>query len=183
MKRFLHGGLLALAAVACLSITGFAAHATEVVVTGTTVALTTDVVIPWGNDLGAIIGVAEQALGAVLLFALTIAARHLPASLSSFVTQQRIAALEPLLEHAIDYALNMAAVAAKDQTVKVNVGSATVATAAQYALDHGAAHLIVWAGGEKGITQKIIARIPTGVLVGSSVPPVVPASVPVPAAA
>jgi hypothetical protein len=103
----------------------------------------------WLADAAAFIGAIAAAVVAWLL-------RKLPASVQQVLTTMQA---EQLLGKAIDYALNAVAGAEKGKTLDVKVGSAVVASAVQYVVDHGPTWLIAWLGGAAAIEQKIIARL------------------------
>jgi hypothetical protein len=133
------------------------------------------VTVPWGDWLSAgIEQIVIPILAAVLLALLAWAAKFLPASLRAYATTKNTAAVEQLLQKAISFALNKAALASAGQSISVPVGSATIANALSYAVAHGPQWLLDLAGGTTGIEQKIIARLPV-----TSAPPAV-APVPLP---
>lgn len=115
-------------------------------------AETTSVSIPAGSWI-------EQAgifIGPVLAAAVLWLVRKLPEQIASILIAARV---DQLLQKAIDYAINSVAGAAKDKALSVDVGSAVVAQAVQYAIDHGPGWLIGWMGGADMIREKIIARL------------------------
>lgn len=119
------------------------------------------VTVPWGNWLDAfIVQIVLPILATVLLAILAWAAKFLPASLRAYATTKNTAAVEQLLQRAITFGLNMIQGAAAGQTLSVPLGSAVLATSAQYAIDHGPAWLLQVMGGEQGVREKILARLP-----------------------
>lgn len=117
----------------------------------------TVVAVPVGNWIGELLQWARDIAitGAVVAF--TWLARKLPQTLVNKFLLERA---EQLLVRAVDYGINATAGATKGLTLDVNVGSAVVANALDYALEHGPGKIIAWMGGANLIKQKIIARIP-----------------------
>jgi hypothetical protein len=139
---------------------GLAAPAAGSTTTTVTTAPAT-VVIPWGDWLDAAIQqVVLPLLATVIAGLVAWASAFLPASLRALVNAKNTAAVEQLLVPAISTGIKKIAADASGKTLDVAVGSAVVAEATQYALDHGPDYLIKWAGGAEGIRQKIIARLP-----------------------
>jgi len=121
----------------------------------------TAVSIPWGNWLDAFIAqIILPILSVLIVSAVAWAAKFLPASLRAYATTKNTAAVEQLLGKAISFGLTKVEGAAAGQTLTVPVGSSVLATSAQYAVDHGPTWLLNWAGGEQGIREKILARLP-----------------------
>ncbi|MBI4921847.1 MAG: hypothetical protein HY834_08865 [Devosia nanyangense] len=123
-------------------------------------AADTSVSIPIGDWLAGATGVLAPILAIAVLAALLYATKFLPATFQAYITKERIAAAEQLLERAVAFGLNKAAEAAKDKTVEVDVRNEAVAKAAQYAIDHGPEKLVTWMGGAPAVGEKIIARLP-----------------------
>jgi hypothetical protein len=84
------------------------------------------------------------------------ALRFLPASVVSIL---KTAQVEQLLKHAIGYGLNAVAGATKGQILTADVGNEVIAKAVAYAVEHGPSAIISWLGGEKGLRDRIIARL------------------------
>jgi hypothetical protein len=118
----------------------------------------TIVSVPWGDWLATLLGDAAAVLSVVILGVVT---RFLPATLKAWLTAQRTAQVEQLLERALGFAAQKIAIAVKGKVLDVDVHNQMVEDALQYAIDHGPAKLIAWMGGADAIEQKIIARIPT----------------------
>lgn len=169
-----------------------AAPATTVVTTpsaagDTTTTISTSapaVKIPWGDWLDAAISqIVIPLLGMILLGILTTAAAivspYLPGWARGIVTAKNIAALDQLLVPSIATGLKAVGSDVAGKTIDVPTKNAAVASAADYAVQHGSAALIKWAGGPEGIRQKIQARfdmIETGVTAAATAT-VAPASV------
>ena len=161
-------------------------------VAASTTTITTSapqIIIPWGDWLDAIINqIIIPIMGAVILGFVTWAAARLapllPANLRALVNAKNTAAIEQLLAPAIANGLKQAAANAAGQQVKLDANSPAVANAAQYAIDHGPAKLIEWAGGPQAIREKIAARIammeqaPAPTVVAVTAQPVVPPAPP-----
>ena len=136
---------------------------------------TTTVSVPWGEWLSTgIEQIIIPILATVLLAILAWAAKFLPASLRAYATTKNTAAVEQLLQKAISFALNKAALASVGQSVTIPVGSAAVTDALNYAIQHGPDWLLKWAGGTTGIQQKIVARLPVTAVVVTEAPKVSP---------
>lgn len=134
--------------------------ATTFVVLFTLPAFAAEVVIPWGDWLGGILGLVAMIAGTIASVLVAWALKFLPATLRAYIDQQRIAQVEQLLQAAITYGVNTVSGATMDKTLNIEVGNAVLAEAIQYAIDHGPAWLINWMGGEDGIRDKIISRLP-----------------------
>lgn len=90
--------------------------------------------------------------------ALTWLVSRLPGPLKFAYNMFRV---EQLLRNAVAGAVNSTAGAVQGKNLNVDVGGEVLAKALQYAIDNGSAGLIKWMGGEVGVQQKLIARIPT----------------------
>ena len=124
-------------------------------------AASTVVSVPWGGWISAgIEQIILPILATVLFGLLTWTAKFLPASLRAYADSKNTAAVEQLLQKAITFGLNKVEGAAAGQALSIPIGSAVLAQSAQYAIDHGPAWLLQWMGGEDGIRQKILARLP-----------------------
>lgn len=133
----------------------------------TTTTITTAppaVSIPWGDWLDAAINqIVVPLLGVVVLAGLTwigaLLAPLLPPALRGFVNAKNTAALEQLIVPALATGLKSVGTTVSGQQVSIPVQSQAIATAADYAVAHGSASLVKWAGGPEGIRQKIEARL------------------------
>lgn len=118
------------------------------------------VVVPYGNwideTLKFIQGFVELGVGGLVAFILT----KLPAPIAAYVSANFRTQVEQVLTNAINYGFNAVEGAVKGKELDVNVGSSVVAEAAQYVVDHGPAKLVDAMGGEQGIKEKIVARLP-----------------------
>jgi hypothetical protein len=95
-------------------------------------------------------------VGTLLLAVVGWGFRKLP---ESVVAVLRTARVEQLLARAIDYGINTVKGASKDKVLDVNVGNAVVAQAARKAVEWAPKWMAEWLGGEKGIRERIIARL------------------------
>jgi hypothetical protein len=121
----------------------------------------TTITIPWGDWLSSAIGVVGMfIIGVVVPALLAWVLSMLPAPIRAWFDQQRIAQVEQLLGRAVDYGLNAVDGAVKGKELSVPVGSAVVAEAAQYAIDHGPSKIIEWLGGPEAVKEMILARLP-----------------------
>lgn len=114
----------------------------------------TDVTIPVGDWLQGLAGFLNTI--AIPLIGIIVAwlARKVPAA---YVTTQNRAAVEQLLEKAIQFALNKAILLAPDK-ITVPISNDIIANATQYAVDQ-APKVVAWAGGSAAIEDKILARL------------------------
>ena len=136
-----------------------ATPAADVVVT-VQAAPDTSISVPLGNwaaDALTFIGsVILAVMGGVLTWVLTL----IPSTLRAYIKDQQIKQVEQLLARAVEYGINAVSGAVKGQHLDVDIGSAVVAQAAQYAIDHGPEKLIAWLGGPDRIKEMVLARIP-----------------------
>jgi hypothetical protein len=75
----------------------------------------------------------------------------------------RISRLNQLLEGALNKAVEEFREDIEDNTVTVDLRNKVLADAARYALDNGANSIVKWAGGEKGIRDKLQSRFQSAV--------------------
>lgn len=118
----------------------------------------TVVAVPWGDWLASILADAAGVLAVVIMAVVT---RFLPASLKAWLTAQRTAQVEQLLERALGYAATKIAASVRGQVLTLDARNRLVADALRYAVEHGPEKLVDWMGGAKGIEEKILARLPT----------------------
>lgn len=111
------------------------------------------VTVEYGTLLGQLSGTILTLAGSVLAAALAF----LPPAVLSLIKTWRI---DQLLNTAINYAVAQAVLATKDRSINVPMDNAMIESALEYALKHGSAKLIEWAGGSAAVRQKIIARAP-----------------------
>lgn len=71
----------------------------------------------------------------------------------------RLFQIEQLLSKSLQAAMNQTAGAVAGQTLTLDVANEVLAKAAQYAVDNGQKALIEWAGGNKGLHDKLTARV------------------------
>lgn len=120
----------------------------------------TEVVLNWGDFLAILLAnladpssVAWTAFGLALTWLVT----RLPGPLQFAF---KLFQVEQLLRNAISASVNSTKGAVEGKTLGIDVGSQVLAKALQYAIDNGQKSLIDWMGGETGIQDKLIARIP-----------------------
>ena len=114
----------------------------------------TDVVIPVGEWSSGIVSFISTFVTPLVVAGVAFMFRHVP---SAYVTTQNRAAVEQLLEKAIQFGLN-AAKSKLPANVTLPVSSDVVAIAARYAIANGP-KVVAWAGGAKAIEDKIYARL------------------------
>ncbi len=124
-----------------------AAMAAEIVAGG---AAPTVVTIPWGDWLTA----AAPDIAALVLAAALWLVRQIPGEVGALLRTKRV---EQLLDRSIGYGINAVAGAAHGRTLSLDVGSAVLAEAVDYAIEH-APRLVAWAG-EDHLAEKIWARL------------------------
>jgi hypothetical protein len=133
------------------------------------VVMAQEVVVPetvvnfrWGDLVGVFLtnlaDNPESGAWTLLGLALTWIVSQLPGPLKWFYNMYRV---EQLLRNAVMGAINSTKGAVAGKSLGVDVGSEVFAKALQYAVDNGNGALIQWAGGTAGLTDKLIARIPT----------------------
>lgn len=115
--------------------------------------------IPWGDWLASVLGTIAAATATVASLIITWALRLLPATLRSYVDEQRRKQAEQLLQRALDYGVNEAKGYITGKTLDIKVGSEVLAGALQYAVDHGPGWLIGWMGGAAKIRDKLLSRM------------------------
>lgn len=111
----------------------------------------TTVTIPWGAWLSA----AAPDVAALVLAAALWLVRQVPGEIGALLRTRRV---EQLLERAIGYGTNCVAGAAHGRVLSLDVGSAVLAEAVDYAIEH-APRLIEFAGGEDALAEKVWARL------------------------
>jgi hypothetical protein len=147
--------------LASLALAASLVLATTIVVLAQTSSLpvpaSTFVSFDWGAALGAL-GTQLVPWAATALLALVIAL--LPAPVRAFLTTQRTAQVEQLLERALGYGVAQVEDAAKGHPLSVDVKNEVLASAIQYALDHGSKALLDFVQ-KDAIPQKLEARVAT----------------------
>lgn len=129
---------------------------------GTGTALAGDggkVEIPLGDWIVAISQFVGQILVPALLGAAVWAGRMISPALGAWLAAQRTAAVEQLLQRAVDYGLNAVAGAAKGKVLTVDVGSQVLGEALGYAVRQGPGKLLTWVGGTDALQRMILARL------------------------
>lgn len=144
-------------------VVGLAASTAAGSTTTTVTTAPPSVVVPWGDWLDAAINqVIVPILGAIVLGLLTFLgaklSQLLPPWLQGVINAKNTAALEQILVPAIATGLKSVGSDVAGQAIDVPAQSTAVANAANYAIEHGSASLVKWAGGPEGIKQKIQAR-------------------------
>ena len=114
----------------------------------------TDVVVPVGQWSSDVFNFFSTFVTPLVVAGVAYMFRHVP---SAYVTTQNRAAVEQLLEKAIQYGLNIAK-AKLPAKVTVPISSDVVAIAARYAVANRP-KIVAWAGGAKAIEDKIYARL------------------------
>jgi hypothetical protein len=117
------------------------------------------VTIPWGDWLSQILGSAAATAGTIAMIIVTYALQFLPATLRSYIDEQRRKQAEQLLERCIAYGINEAKGFVTGKTLDIKVGSEVLAGALQYAVDQGPGWLIGWMGGAERVRDKILSRL------------------------
>lgn len=136
-----------------------AAPPIEIVTCPTTPAAdTTRACAPAGDWVGDV-AVALPSLLATIIMGVVL--RFLPAQLKGFLTAQRTAQAEQLLERALGMAASKLADNLKGKGISVDVKNKVLADGLQYVIDHGADPLKKWLGGQGAIVQKLEARLAT----------------------
>lgn len=133
---------------------------------GSTTTISTQgptVQIPWGNWLDAAINqIVVPILSAIVLGALSLLAIWitplLPSWMRGIITQKNIVALDQLIVPSLATGLKAVGSDVSGKSINFGIKDAAITAAANYAIDHGSAALIKWAGGPEGIRQKIQAR-------------------------
>lgn len=117
----------------------------------------------WTIPYGSMISGGAETISAVLLTVLSAmlvyAGKFLPGIMGAVYRNFLMKQAEQLLQRAVDYGINATKDATKGKTLDINVGSAVIANAAEYATASGWKFLIDWLGGQEGLKQKIFARI------------------------
>lgn len=155
MNRF----LLSLIGTALL-LTPLRALAQEGASSALASAPTSVVTVPVGTWFSDASGVITDVLEVVVGAFVTVILAHVPPALRTYITKGTIAQVDQLLARAISFGVQKAVVASSGTNVTLAVGSPAVATAVQYAIDHGPEKLVAGMGGAAGIEEKIIARLP-----------------------
>lgn len=127
--------------------------------TGTALAQSTVVTIPYGDWIAAVL----PFLGAVLLLGLMILVgyglRFLPPWAQALASKAILDQVQKYAADAIEWGVQAAQGAVKGQTVSVQVGSEIVAAAVQHAIDTWPKAVIDRLGGAAGIKNEIIKRL------------------------
>lgn len=125
----------------------------------TALAADTTVQIPVGDWVAWLAGFLRDILVSALMAVVLWIARMLSPAVAAWLSAQRTAAIEQLLQRAVDYGLNAVVGAARGQQLPVNVGSEVLAHALGYAVQQGPAKLLAWAGGTEALRDMILARM------------------------
>lgn len=119
----------------------------------------TTIQIPVGDWVVGIAGFLRDILVPALMGMLVWVARIVSPALGTWMASQRTAAVEQLLQRAVDYGINAVAGAAKGQQLTVPVGSEVLAHALGYAIQQGPTKLVTWVGGADALRDMILARM------------------------
>lgn len=119
----------------------------------------TVVTVPVGDWATHILDLAGAVLVASLAGLIATAVHFLPSWLRPLISTAMQNALAGYLKQGINYAIQTVEGSEKGKTMDLNVGSAVVAVALQYAIDHAPAFLINLAGGDDELREKIIALL------------------------
>ncbi|OJX17964.1 MAG: hypothetical protein BGO82_17295 [Devosia sp. 67-54] len=149
---------MSVAAFAVLSPLAAIAQETATTVAGTP-AGDTIVTVPLGNWTTNVLDIAGAILMAAVASLVAIAARMLPDWLRPLVTTAVQAAIANFVRQGIAYAIQAIEGFDKNKTIDLNVGSAAVAVALRYVIEHAPGFLVGLAGGEEAIKDKIIALL------------------------
>lgn len=106
-------------------------------------------------NYGAVVASLLDGSGNVLYLALSGAIATFSPPVWAFF---RITRLNQLLENALNKAVEEFRSDISDNSVTVDLRNKVLADAARYAMDNGAKSIVAWAGGEKGIRDKLQAR-------------------------
>lgn len=104
-----------------------------------------------GNAVDVLFGLVMPAIAAFMAWIL----RRVPSAVADVLVMIRV---EQLLLRATTYGLNAVKGAAANRTLTVDLGNAVLAEAVGYAIRQ-APNLVQWAGGERALAEKIIARL------------------------
>jgi len=117
----------------------------------------TIVTIPVDDIVTKILGWLRDIVITAAIAAVGWAGRLLPKTVVNWLMQTIV---ERNLARAVDYGINAVEGAVKGVELRVDVGSAVIAEALQYAMNHAPGWIIRWLGGPEKIRDMIIARIP-----------------------
>ncbi len=129
--------------------------------TTVTVPATSDtiVTIPAGNWANTVLDLFGAILMASIASLVAIACRFLPGWLQPLVTTAVQTAITNFARQGLAYAIQWVVGFDKDKTIDLNVGSAAVAVALRYVIEHAPAFLVSLAGGPDKIKEKLIALL------------------------
>ena len=172
----------ALAAVVALSFTPVlapvAALAQATVSSVSSIAIPTPadtstvVTIPLGDWSTQVLDLAGSLLMAAAAALVAVGVRFLPGWLQPLVTASVQAAIANFIRQGFASAIQQVEDFDKGKTVTFDVGSAAVATALTYVIEHAPPYLVNLAGGRDAIVQKIIAFLDEhGIVLGTGVQP------------
>lgn len=117
----------------------------------------------WTIPYGSMISGGTEVISKVLLLAgtffLAYASKFLPGIAGVMYRNFLMKQAEQLLARAVEYGINATKDATKGKKLDINVGSAVIANAAEYATASGWKFLVDWLGGLEGIKQKVFARV------------------------
>ena len=132
----------------------------------------TIVTVPIGDWTNRVVDLFGALLTAAVTALIAIAIRFLPNWLQPLITVTVQTAIAGFVRQGFGYAIQEVENFDKDKTVDLNVGSAGVASALTYVIQHAPPFLINLAGGKDSIVEKIIAFLTEhGITLDSSVQP------------
>jgi hypothetical protein len=150
-KMILGGAMLALAATAAVAMVPNAGMALAQSLTDAPIDGVVN--IPWGDWFYE----GASAIITVLGMAIAWGLRHLPARLVALAQTLQV---EQLLRNAVEFGINRTAGAVKGQALPVPIANKVLEQALEYAVKYAPGWLLNWVGGEEGVKDKLIARIP-----------------------
>ncbi len=112
------------------------------------------ITVPWGDWVATLAGKIWAGIGIVAMWLL----RRLPGQTLAILMTWRV---DQLLARAVDFATNQTRGAVKGKTLDVTVGNEVLRKALQFAADNGNKLVLWFAGGDPGLADKLIGRIPT----------------------
>ena len=115
--------------------------------------------IPVGDWLTAGLEFVREVLVPALFAGAIWLGKRISPAVGAYVASMRTAAVEQLLQRAVDYGIGMVKGAVKDKHLDLNTGSAVLNEALGYAVRQGPGALVKWAGGPEALQRMIVARL------------------------
>lgn len=113
--------------------------------------------VPWGDWVASVLTIGSDNLLLLVAAFLAFIVRQLPSRIVAILQTWQV---EQILARAIVAGINKTAGAAQGKAMTVEIANEVIAKAVQYVVDNGPSWLIKWVGGEEGIRDKVIARLP-----------------------